>query len=147
MITIHHTVAAAVSLEVAFDYVDDYRHVPDWMFGITRFEPRGVVTHGLGATFDTAMKVGPTALPSVVQVTAWEKNRLIGLDAVEGFVTTSRWQFHDAGDQLTTIEVDFGYELPGGLAGRALGHLLGPFVTQAIRHTDAALRHNLDMLA
>ena len=34
-------------LAQTFAYVDDYTHVPDWMFGVEKFVPHGEVDHGL----------------------------------------------------------------------------------------------------
>ena len=38
---IKQSATVSVPAAVAFDYVDNYRHVPDWMFGISKFEPVG----------------------------------------------------------------------------------------------------------
>ncbi|AQA25829.1 hypothetical protein BTZ20_1368 [Rhodococcus sp. MTM3W5.2] len=46
--TIHITAVAKVPVHAGFAYVDDYRNVPAWMFGVTRFEPVGEQTQGLG---------------------------------------------------------------------------------------------------
>ena len=45
------------------------------------------------------------------------------------------------------MTVDFRYDLPGGLAGKALGKIIEPFVAQAIRHTDATLRRQVEQSA
>ncbi|MGI8678957.1 MAG: hypothetical protein ACR2LX_09770 [Jatrophihabitans sp.] len=38
----------------------------------------------------------------------------------------------------------FSYELPGGLAGKALGKAMEPIVGMSVRHSDAALRKNIE---
>ena len=40
----------------------------------------------------------------------------------------------------------FSYFLPGGLAGRAMGKALEPIVALSVRHSDAALRKNIEAL-
>ncbi|MFC9553205.1 SRPBCC family protein [Rhodococcus sp. NPDC056960] len=144
MIEIHHSAIAGAPVEVAFDYVDDYHHVPSWLFGITRFDPIGEPDRGLGAVYDAAMKIGPKTLGSVVKVTGWERNALIELESVDGLYTQSRWQFEAVGAAETRLTVDFLYDLPGGLAGKALGRIIEPFVAQAIRHTEATLRRQME---
>ncbi|MDN5757133.1 MAG: SRPBCC family protein [Tomitella sp.] len=143
MITIRHSAVTRVPVEVAFEYLADYRTVPGWLFGISTFEPNGGPDYGLGATYDAAMKIGPKTLRSVVKITEWERNRLITLDSTSGFRNKSSWRFEADGDE-TRLSVDFGYELPGGLAGKTLGRLIEPFAGQAVRHTDATLRVNLE---
>lgn len=46
----------------------------------------------------------------------------------------------------TRLDVDFGYRLPGGIAGRTLGMLIEPIVGTAIRQTEHALRTRLGQL-
>lgn len=121
-----------------FEYVNDYRNVPDYMDGITSFEPTTDVTEGLGAVFEAELNLGPKVLESTVEVTEWVRDEIIALDSVAGFRADTHWRFADA-DGGTEMQVEFTYSLPGGLAGRALGALLGPFAAQAIKRTEANL--------
>ena len=114
MTTIHHTASASVPLSTAFAHVADYRTVPQWFFGISKFVPQGEKDYGLGATYDSAVKIGPKEIGSVVRVTEFEEDRLITLTSIAGFKTTSRWTFSAAGDNGTELAVEFTYELPGG---------------------------------
>lgn len=142
MIHVRHSAVADIPIDIAFDYVDDHRNVPDWMFGITRFQPVGNQLNGLGAVYDTTMRIGPKNLDSRVEVVAWERHRTIVLESIAGLRSASSWTFTDVGDG-TRLDVDFGYELPGGLAGRALGMLIEPIVGTAVRQTEQALRTRL----
>ncbi len=63
MIEIHHRADAPVASEIAFNYDDDHRNVPAWMFGVTAFDPATELSHGMGDTYNTAMQVGPKAVP------------------------------------------------------------------------------------
>ncbi|UYP18740.1 SRPBCC family protein [Rhodococcus sp. Z13] len=145
MIHVRHSAVADIPVDRAFTYIDDYRHVPDWMFGVTRFDPVGEQLSGLGARYDTTMRVGPKNLDARVEVVEWEHNRTIVLEAIAGFCTASSWTFTDLGD-ATRLDVDFGYRLPGGIAGRTLGMLIEPIVGTAIRQTEQALRTRLGQL-
>lgn len=144
MTTIHHTISLAVPLSTAFVHVADYRTVPQWFFGISRFVPRGEQDYGLGATYDSAVKIGPKEIGSVVQVTEFEEDRIITMTSIEGFKTTSRWSFTSVDDDHTELAVEFTYDLPGGLAGKALGMLIEPFAVQAVKASEAALRRDLE---
>ncbi|WP_305093060.1 SRPBCC family protein [Prescottella sp. R16] len=146
MIHVRHKAVAVVPVELAFAHIDDYRNVPDWMFGITRFDPIGTQVQGLGARYDAAMQIGPKTMKSTVEITEWEQDRLITLSSVEGFGNKSSWMFAPVGDDHTELSVDFGYELPGGMAGRMLGKLIEPFVVTAIRQTEANLRKQIEAL-
>ncbi|MGV8874219.1 MAG: SRPBCC family protein [Rhodococcus sp. (in: high G+C Gram-positive bacteria)] len=141
---INHSAIASTSRQAAFAYLDDFRNVPQWMFGITRFEPRSEITSGLGATYDATMQIGPKALTSVVHVTEWVPDERLTLESVEGLSNSSTWSFSDAADGRTRLDVIFRYSLPGGIAGRLLGAVVEPVVGQAIRHTESTLRSQLE---
>ncbi|MGV9710877.1 SRPBCC family protein [Gordonia sp. NPDC003424] len=138
MAKVQHKAVVDAPRDIAFGYVNEYPNVPRFMFGISRFDPMTQHTEGLGSRFSAEMVIGPKSLKAVVETTVWVENERIHLDAVDGFAASTRWCFADV-DGGTEIDVEFDYKLPGGLAGRALGVLLEPFVGQAIRHTE----HNL----
>ena len=146
MVQIHHSGVVCVASEIAFDYLDDYRNVTNWMFGVTQFEPVSDVTYGLGVQFATSMQVGPKSVRSVVEITEWQQNRLLTLESISGFKNSSSWEFEPLNNDEARLTVDFGYTLPGGLAGKALDRLLEPFVGQAIRHTESTLRSKIEGL-
>jgi uncharacterized membrane protein len=143
MPVIDHTATANTPRSKAFAYVDDYRTVPKWMFGIRSFRPVGDVNRGLGATYAAEMQIGPKTLRSTLRVTEWIEGTSLTLSSVEGFSTTSTWSFADTEDGGTQLRVRFEYAFPGGLAGRALGAVVEPVVGQAIRYTETSLRKQL----
>lgn len=144
MVDIHHEGSCNAPLEVAFAYIDDYRLVPTWMFGISRVVPTGDLVHGVGAEFDATFAVKPITLHSTVRVTRWVENEMIEFESVKGFRNRSTWRFAASDPTTTVIEVLFSYELPGGLAGRALGKALEPIIALSIKHTDENLRRGIE---
>jgi uncharacterized membrane protein len=144
MVDIHHEGSCAAPVDVAFAYVDDYRNATDWMFGLARFEAAGEQVQGKGAVFDATFSVKPVKLHSTIEVTEWEQDGLIAFESVKGFRNWSRWQFTADGPSRTTISVVFSYELPGGLAGKALGRVLEPIVMLSLKHSDEALRREIE---
>jgi uncharacterized membrane protein len=133
-------------LEVAFAYTADYRNVPDWLYGISKFEPVGDKDYGLGAVFDGSMNLGAT-LHSRIEVNEFEENRLIGFDSIKGFKNSSRWTFSALDAKHSTVVADVSYELPGGIAGKALGKVIEPFVKIAVKHSSAALQKAVEAQA
>lgn len=144
MVDIHHEGTCEAPLEVAFSYLDDYRTATDWMFGLAKFEPVGAKEQGLGAVFDGTFQVKPVKLSSTIEVTEWQQNSVIAFKSIKGFKNWSTWKFAADGPARTKIVVTFSYELPGGLAGRAIGKALEPIVGVSVRHSDAALRKNIE---
>ena len=136
---VRQTVITGAPREHVFAYVDDYRNVPDWMFGVTKFTPITEQTSGLGATYEANMKIGPKNLTSTLKVIEWVENEVVVLSSIAGFDVETGWRFSADGDQ-TVVDVNFDYNLPGGLAGRALGAIIEPVVGQAVKQTEQALR-------
>lgn len=145
MVDIHHEGSCDAPVEVAFAYLDDYRTATDWMFGLAKFEPAaGAKDQGLGAVFEGTFSVTPVKLSSTIEITQWDKDALIAFRSIKGFKNWSTWKFVADGPTRTRIDVTFSYELPGGLAGRAMGKALEPIVAVSVRHSDAALRKNIE---
>ncbi|MCW2494113.1 SRPBCC family protein [Jatrophihabitans sp.] len=143
MIHIHHESSADAPVSVAFAYVDDASHTVDWLFGLSKFEPNTEQLSGLGATFDGTFSLKPIKIHSRVRVTGWEQDRLIALESYQGFQLKTEWHFSPVTDTTSHIVVDFYYELPGGLAGRAMGRAMEPVVALSIRHSDESLRKQI----
>ena len=131
---------AQTPIDVAFAYVDDYRNVPQWMFGVTTFDPIGTQLSGLGANFDAVMQLGPKAVKSKIRVTEWERDAAITLASYEGMTNSSNLTFKAIDEEHTELTIVFGYEFPGGLAGKAVGRVLEPAIHAAIRKTEQNLR-------
>jgi uncharacterized membrane protein len=144
MVDINHEGTCAAPLEVAFAYLDDYRNATTWMFGLSRFEPVGERDQGLGAEFEGTFAVKPIKLHSTIRVTEWELNRVIAFESIKGFRNWSTWQFSADGPETTRIRVRFSYDLPGGLAGKAMSRALEPIVAVSVRHSDEALRREIE---
>ena len=141
--TVRHSSQVSAPRERAFAYVNDHEHVPEWMFGVKKFDPVSDVTYGLGSSFDVVMNVGPKALSATVEVTEFIENELIRLESIKGFTAATVWRFADT-ESGTNVSVEFSSRLPGGIAGRALGAMIEPFAGQVIKHTDSSLKAKLD---
>ncbi|MEV6274725.1 SRPBCC family protein [Nocardia sp. NPDC051832] len=129
----------AASAESAFAYMNDYRNLTKFLYGIQSFTPVGEQVEGVGAAFDGHVKLGPASLKSRVEVNKWEENAAIGITTIKGFEIHSTFRFHakSAGECIVDAVVD--YRVPGGLAGKALGRTIEPFVKIAVKHTTENL--------
>jgi len=145
MVDIHHSAVVGVPVEVAFDYVTSIHNVPEWLYGVRRVAVVSGVDSGLGAVYEGTIKVGAT-LRSRIEVTGWEPGRLMTVESRHGFVNRSTWRFESLGPERTQLTADVSYELPAGLAGKALGKAIEPFVSIAVRHSDSRLRRRLTEL-
>ncbi|MFT3715714.1 MAG: SRPBCC family protein [Gordonia sp. (in: high G+C Gram-positive bacteria)] len=142
---VRHSAVVKAPRDRVFAYVNDYRNVPDYMFGVSTFRPQTDQTEGVGAVFDTAIKIGPKELTSSTKCVEWVKDEKIRLESVKGLSSATEWRFSDGDEPGTTkLDAEFDYSLPGGLAGKILGGLMGPFIDQAVKHTDSVVRKNTE---
>jgi uncharacterized membrane protein len=144
MVSVHHEGECSAPIDVTFGYVDDYRNATEFMWGLAAFEPHGEQVQGLGAVFDATFHATPVKLHSRIEVVEWKHNELIAFRSVTGFSNESTWRFTADGPDRTKVSVVFSYELPGGLAGKALGRVLEPIVALTVRHSDIALRKHVE---
>ncbi len=80
---VRHQVVVDAPRARVFEYVDGYQNVPEYLMGVTGFEPRTSQTQGLGSIFEVTVDVGPKKLKSVVRCTEYIENELIELKAIE----------------------------------------------------------------
>ena len=140
-VDINETVNAP--LDESFAYVADYRTIPEWMFGIKKFEPVGEKDYGLGSVFDVSLSMG-VPINTRIETVEFEENQVIGMDSVKGFKARSRWSFEADGPDRTKVTANVSYHLPFGPAGRAMGKVMQPFVRQAVNHISRHLKANLE---
>lgn len=141
MSEVNHEAVIKAPRERVFAYIDNYENVPEYMFGISRFRPTTEVVHGLGAEFETIIKVGPKELKSTVRCVEWVENEKIRLESIAGMGANTTWSMRDGDEEGTTImHVEFDFTLPGGITGKVLGGLIGPFADQGIKYTDGKVR-------
>jgi len=141
---VEHSAIGHAPIDFAFEYTTDYRNVPRWMFGVSRFEPITEQTIGLGAVFETAVDLGPTELPLHVEVTSWVENEHFTLETVKGIAATCTWRFAVAEDGSTRITGIVDYKIGGGLAGKPLDKLIQAIAGPAVRHVDKHLRGEIE---
>jgi uncharacterized membrane protein len=130
-------------LRRTFDYVADYRSIPDWMFGVRRFVPVTQQDRGLGSEYDVELSLG-MPLKLRIRTVEFEEGRAIGMDSVKGFKARSRWYFEPVGPDQTKVTATVSYDLPFGPAGKLMAKVIEPFVRQAVTHISTHLRRNLE---
>lgn len=128
-----------VPAQVAFDFLSDYTHTAEWLYGLTRLEPMTEQTSGLGAKFDGTLKLG-ASLSSQLEVVEFVDGRLFTLDSFKGIKNTSRWAVTPSGEDGCTLRATWEYDLGGGMAGKALGKVVEPVVKIAAKHSTESLK-------
>ncbi len=144
MIQIQSSSTISVPTAFAFDYVTDFRLMPEWLYGIQDIRCVNDIPAGVGSRYEGAIKLGAT-LRSSIEITAHEPNRLLATESRSGIVNQSSWRFRELGEELTEIQTTIDYELPGGPAGRLVAKAIEPFISVAVATTERTLRSNLEV--
>lgn len=143
MVRIHRRLTLPVPVAVAFSYVTDLTQLPEWMYGIQSIHAVSDIKSGLGARYEVAIKLGAT-LRSTIEVTAHQQDRLFTTESRSGVVNQSTWSLKAISDERTELQTTMDYQLPGGLAGRALAKAIEPFITIAITSSETNLYNVLE---
>lgn len=129
------TVEVRTTPERAFDYFADHRHVADVLEGVSRWEPVGEKTRGVGARYEVEMRALGFPLSSVLRLDRWRRPREIGWVSETGLIRQQGgFTFEPiAGGDGVRIELRIAYEPPGWIVGAIIA-----------RQMDSAVRARLD---
>ena len=72
--------------ERAFDYFADHEHVAAVLEGVTRWEPIGAKTEGIGARYEVEMVALGFPLKSVLRLNRWRRPHEIGWVSEKGLI-------------------------------------------------------------
>jgi hypothetical protein len=136
----------AVPVDVAFAYVDNYVFVPDWLFGVTRFEPVGEQDRGQGAVFAATVPLGPWRYTFAAEVTAYRKDVVIGWTDRTGPFGTHTIRFDPLGRGRSILTVEIDCHTPAGPIGYFADKIATSFGNTAIRRTEHRLRKGIEQL-
>jgi uncharacterized membrane protein len=143
-ITVTESIKAPVS--TVFAYVDDYRNTTKYMKDMTRWEPVGSKTHGMGSRFALSMKVGPLNIDGEVEIDQWVENQAIGWKTKKGFRQDGSWSFQEKGGSTeAAFSVDF--DLPGGIAGKMMAKAVEPAIKSTLEGSVKQLKAQTEKLA
>ncbi|EME15499.1 SRPBCC family protein [Rhodococcus triatomae] len=135
MLEIVFVAPCAAPVQVAWEYFSDYRNAVKYMHGMVSYTPTGSLEKGLGASFDGAMKIGPSTMNSTVETVTWEENSLAVYKSIQGVDLTTTYRFSKVDDEHSEVQVEMLFELPGGVAGRAMEKAIEPIVRANANNT------------
>jgi hypothetical protein len=136
-------VGVKCSPERAFDYFADHRHVAAVLDGVTKWDPIGTKTRGLGARYDVEMEVLGVPLRSELRLDRWRRPSEIGWVSESGLIKQEgRFTFTETPTGVH-IALTIAYVPPGSILGAAVAGRLDPVVR---RRLQSALEHIRDKL-
>ena len=130
--------------ERAFDYFADHRHVADVLEGVTRWQPIGAGTQGVGARYDVEMVTFGLPLRNVLRLNLWRRPEAIGWVSESGLVKQEGGFRFTRTDEGVRIELHIGYEPPASVLGAAVAHRFDNLVRARLKRALARIRDLLE---
>jgi hypothetical protein len=134
------------SPERAFDYFADHRHVAEVLDGVSRWEPVGTKTRGVGARYNVELVAFGLPLKSVLRLNRWKRPEEIGWVSESGLIKQDggfRFEKVPAG---VRIELRIAYEPPASFVGAALARPLDGMVRERLKNALERIRKRLETL-
>ena len=129
--------------ERAFDYFADHQHVAAVLEGVTKWEPIGKKTEGVGARYEVEMTALGFPLKSVLRLDRWRRPHEIGWVSEKGLIK------QEGGFTFTKVKggahvvLRIAYTPPGAILGAVVAGQLDGVVR---RRLQAALERIRDVL-
>lgn len=130
--------------EKAFDYFADHRHVAQVLEGVSRWDPVGEQTQGVGARYSVEMQALGFPLRSVLRLDRWQRPRVIGWVSETGLIKQGGSFIFERVKTGTRIELHIRYEPPASVFGAAVAKRLDGFVRRRLAAAMERIRGTLE---
>ena len=128
-----------------FDYFADHRHVAAVLDGVSRWDPIGEQTQGVGARYAVEMLALGFPLRSVLRLDTWRRPQEIGWISESGLIKQrGSFTFSPAPGGGTRIVLRIEYTPPASLLGAAVAGRLDGFVRRRLAGAMERIRETLE---
>jgi len=126
--------------ERAFDYFADHRHVAAVLDGVSRWEPAGTKTKGVGARYEVEMKALGLPLKSVLRLNRWRRPHEIGWISESGLIKQEGGFSFKRVKEGVRIQLRIAYEPPASFVGGAVAGRLDWVVRRRLQNALERIR-------
>jgi len=130
--------------ETAFDYFADHHHVAEVLEGVSRWEPIGTKTRGVGALYKVEMVALGIPLTSVLRLNRWRRPQEIGWVSESGLLKQEGAFLFTKVKGGARIELRIAYEPPASVVGAAIARRLDWMVRQRLERALERIRDRLE---
>jgi polyketide cyclase/dehydrase/lipid transport protein len=129
--------------ERAFEYFADYRHVAKVLEGVTRWEPIGSRTTGIGARYNVELVAMGFPLRSVLRLNRWRRPHEIGWVSESGLIQQEGGFTFTKTAKGVRVQLRIAYVPPGSVVGAVIAKRLDGMVRDRLQR---AMDHISDTL-
>jgi len=131
--------------ERAFDYFADHHHVAEVLEGVSRWDPIGGQTGGIGARYRVEMVALGLPLRNVLRLNRWRRPHEIGWISESGLVKQEGgFTFTKVAPGSVKIGLRIAYEPPASVIGAAVARRLEGMIRQRLERALERIRESLE---
>lgn len=123
--------------EAVWEAIIDFTQYPEYIEGMTRWEPVGEVNQAVGDRFRMLLKVGSAEVGGLIEIVERVDGRDIAWTSITGIDQRGRWRVRPLENGGTKLQMRYAY----GVAGAGIPGLISELVASPImrRHQKGAL--------
>jgi Polyketide cyclase / dehydrase and lipid transport len=125
-------ITVACTPERAFDWFADYHHVAHVLEGVSRWEPIGEQTQGVGARYAVELRALGFPLRSVLRLNRWRRPHATGWESESGLVKQEGGFTFVRLAKGVRIVLHITYEPPASFVGAAVARRLDGLIRRRL---------------
>jgi uncharacterized membrane protein len=134
-------IEVAAPIDLVWSIVTDPERVLSFMSGVTRWEVVGPEPTGLGARYQSLLRVGAAEVGGLIEVVEWLPPSECAWTSVTGVDQRGRWRLRERPHNRTRVELRLAYGVAGaGLTGWVAERVAAPTVSGHVRRTLRQLK-------
>lgn len=137
-------VTVKCSPERAFEYLADHRHVAAVLEGVSRWDPIGPKSQGVGARYNVEIVALGVPIKSVLRLNRWRRAHEIGWVSESGPIKQDGGFTFKKVATGVEIELRIAYEPPASFLGAEIARRLDSMVRQRLERALERLRIELE---
>ena len=130
--------------EAVYDWFADHRHVAQVLDGVTRWQPIGAKTEGVGARYDVEMSTLGVPLRNVLRLDRWRRPKEIGWVSESGLIKQQGGFTFTETDGGVKVVLRISYQPPGGAIGGAIASRMDSTVRHRLQKALERIRDELE---
>ncbi len=134
-------IEVAAPIDLVWSIVTDPERVLSFMSGVTRWEVAGTEPTGLGARYQSLLRVGAAEVGGLIEVVEWLPPSEYAWTSITGIDQRGRWRLRERAGNRTRVELRLAYGVAGaGLIGWIAERVAAPTVSGHVRRTLRQLK-------
>jgi uncharacterized membrane protein len=142
---INGDIEVAAPIDLVWSIVTDPERVLSFMSGVTRWEVAGPEPTGLGARYQTLLRVGAAEVGGLIEIVEWLPSSECAWNSITGVDQRGRWRLRERPHNRTKVELRLAYGVAGaGLTGWVAERVAAPTVSGHVRRTLHQLKRMVE---